>query len=240
MKPENSKLLGILGGLGPMATAYFYELLIAHTEAKCDQDHIDVVISGRATTPDRTEYILNGNGEDPFLYMVSDAKKLVDYGADVIAIPCNTAHYFYARLSENITVPIINIIYETVKTVSGLGCKKVGLFATEGTVKTKTYEMQLDKAGIDLLIPTDDEQRIISDVIYGSVKQGKKPDMEKFYSVAQSMKKKGCEKIILGCTELSVLKKDVGLDEYFIDSMEVLAKSTILFCGKTPVGFRGI
>ena len=106
--------LGILGGLGPMATVYFYDMLVRHTKAACDQDYLDVIINSRASTPDRTSYILGQSKENPFDIMARDAQRLVTFGADVLAIPCNTAHYFYDRLNETISVPILNMVEETV------------------------------------------------------------------------------------------------------------------------------
>jgi aspartate racemase len=94
MEQALPKVLGILGGLGPMATVYFYEMLTRHTQAARDQDHIDVIINSRATTPDRTSYILGQSAENPFDIMAADAARLVTFGADVIAIPCNTATIF--------------------------------------------------------------------------------------------------------------------------------------------------
>ena len=129
-----SKLLGILGGLGPMSTVYFYELLTALTDAKCDQEHIDMVISSRATTPDRTAYILGKSDENPLDVMIPEAKKLVAYGAEVIAIPCNTAHYFYDRLAAEIDVPILNIIEESVKRIGEVGVASYGLAESVGVV----------------------------------------------------------------------------------------------------------
>ena len=114
MEQALPKVLGILGGLGPMATVYFYEMLTRHTQAARDQDHIDVIINSRATTPDRTSYILGQSAENPFDIMAADAARLVTFGADVIAIPCNTAHYFYDRLNETIPIPILNMVEETV------------------------------------------------------------------------------------------------------------------------------
>ena len=110
MEQALPKVLGILGGLGPMATVYFYEMLTRHTQAARDQDHIDVIINSRATTPDRTSYILGQSAENPFDIMAADAARLVTFGADVIAIPCNTAHYFYDRLNETIPIPILNMV----------------------------------------------------------------------------------------------------------------------------------
>ena len=135
---EKSKVLGILGGLGPMSTVYFYELITALTPASCDQEHIDIVISSRATTPDRTEYILGHSDKNPLDCMIPDAKRLVAFGAQIIAIPCNTAHYFFDRLASEVEVPILNIIEESVKALERDGVKRFGLRATEGTVKSGT------------------------------------------------------------------------------------------------------
>ena len=92
-------VLGILGGLGPAASCYLYQMLTDHTPAARDQDHLDIVISSRASTPDRTAFILGQSDEDPFAVMEQDGRSLVAYGATVLAIPCNTAHYFYDRLA---------------------------------------------------------------------------------------------------------------------------------------------
>ena len=235
---ENKHLLGILGGLGPMSTAYFYEMITEHTKAECDQDHIDMVISSSATTPDRTGYILGAGGENPALRMISDARKLIDFGADVIAIPCNTAHYFYCEVQDNITVPIIHIIYETVKFCKSKGAEKIGIMATDGTISTNTYQQIAEEFGIECIVPSEKAQKSVMDIIYGAVKQGRPVDMEAFYSVARELTKAGCDRIILGCTELSLIKRDHGLDSFYIDALEVLAWRSILYCGKTPIGFE--
>ncbi|MBR6514279.1 MAG: aspartate/glutamate racemase family protein [Clostridia bacterium] len=238
MKSDNSKLLGILGGLGPMSTAYFYEMITEHTEALCDQDHIDMIISSSATTPDRTGYILGNSDSNPAPRMIADAKKLVDFGADVIAIPCNTAHYFYSEVQENISVPIIHIVYETLRCCKALGAEKIGIMATDGTVLSNTYQRIADEFGVECIVPSADNQQRVMDIIYKSVKQGKPVDMDVFYAVSRELTKKGCDRIILGCTELSLIKRDHGLDSFYIDALEVLAWRSILFCGKKPVGFE--
>ena len=89
-----TKTVGVLGGLGPMATVYFYEMVVRMTEAQKDQDHIDMVIVNKATTPDRTAYIIGESKENPSLDLIDNAQKLEKFGVDMIAIPCNTAHYF--------------------------------------------------------------------------------------------------------------------------------------------------
>ena len=231
-----SKVLGILGGLGPMATAYFYELLTAHTLASCDQEHIDMVISSKASTPDRTAYILKNSADDPFLVMEAEALRLVSFGAEVIAIPCNTAHYFFSRLDEVIPIPILNMIDGTVAQAQRAGARKAGILATDGTVQTETYQRACRAAGLPFAIPNPAAQADVMQLIYGSIKAGQTPDMALFEAVSNQLFEAGCDVILLGCTELSLLKKAGLLDHRYIDSMEVLAHAAITACGKMPVG----
>ena len=235
----NGKTLGILGGLGPMSSVYFYEMLTAHTAAATDQEHLNILLSSRADTPDRTDFILGRSEDDPIPVMKFEVARLIGAGADIIAIPCNTAHYFYDRISEECGVPIINIIRQTALFCYRQGIKKAGLLATEGTIVSGAYGNIFSTAGMECICPDDSGQKIISDIIYGQIKKGAEPDMNAFFDVVGELREKGCEKIILGCTELSLIKKRGGLsDELFIDSLEVLAYSAIRMCGKTPVGFN--
>ena len=221
-----------------MSSAYFYEMITEHTQASCDQEHIDIVLSSSATTPDRTGFILGNTEDNPCPRMIEDAKKLVDFGCNVIAIPCNTAHYFYSELQENISVPIINIIYETVKFCSDNGAKSIGIMATDGTVKTETYQRMAKQFGIECVVPSENNQKRVMDIIYGSVKQGKPVDMREFNKVSAELRKMGADKIILGCTELSIIKKQYNLDSYYIDALEILCWRSIEYFGKTAIGFE--
>lgn len=229
--------LGILGGLGPMSTVYFCELLNRHTAAARDADHIDMLISSRATTPDRTAYILDKRAPDPLPVMLTEAHRLEAAGVDLIVVPCNTAHYFYDGLSANCKVPILNIIDETCAHLSRVGVEKFGLLATEGTIRSGAYERFCTPRGLTCITPTKEEQALISEIIFGQIKQNKPVDMDAFDSVVNSLRSRGCEKIVLGCTELSLLKKQGLDDELFVDSLDILAYRTILACGKMPVGF---
>lgn len=231
----SSPVLGIIGGLGPMATVYFYEMLTQHTEAGCDQDHIDMIISSRASTPDRTAFILGKSENSPISAMKEEAQRLINAGASLIVMPCNTAHYFYDELSRSSNVPIINIIEETVKHCCNKGLKRIGVLATEGTVRSRSYDMVCEKYGIECVVPNEENQKILNDIIYSQIKTGLTPDMDAFFNVCSSLE--NCDALILGCTELSLLKKSGLLDSRFIDSLEVLCQSAILRCGKTPVGF---
>ncbi len=234
----SGRTLGVLGGLGPMSSVYFYEMLTAHTLAQRDQDHLNILISSRAETPDRTDFILGRSSDDPLPVMKFEVARLIGAGADIIAIPCNTAHYFYDRISESSGVPVINIVRQTAIFCRRLGVKRAGILATEGTVASGAYSNVFATAGIECIVPDVEEQKIISDIIYSQIKKGQAPDMEAFSRVCDGLVRRGCDRLILGCTELSLLKKNGALsDGLFIDSLEVLAYSAIRMCGKTPVGF---
>ena len=234
---SNCTYLGILGGLGPMSTVYFCELLNRHTAASCDADHIDMLISSRATTPDRTAYILDKSAPDPLPVMLEEAHRLENAGVDLIVVPCNTAHYFYDGLAQGCKTSILNIIDETTAHLARSGIKTFGLLATEGTIRSGAYERFCKERKLTCITPTEKEQAIVSSIIFEAIKQNKPVDIEAFYRVVESLFTKGCERIVLGCTELSLLKKQ-GLDDtLFVDSLDVLAHRTILACGKTPVGF---
>ena len=173
-------VLGILGGLGPAASCYLYQMLIDHTPAVRDQDHIDIVISSRASTPDRTACVLGQSEEDPFAVMQQDGESLVHYGATVLAIPCNTAHYFYDRLAAALPVPVLNMPRLTVAEAKAAGCTKLGILATDGTLLAETYQLMCREAGIDWAVPRPDYQRDVMSVIYDQIKQGHRADMRMF------------------------------------------------------------
>lgn len=238
---SKTPLLGILGGLGPMSTVCFYEMLTARTQAAADSDHIDIVISSRATTPDRTAYILGHSDRNPLPIMIEDARRLVDFGATLLAVPCNTAHFFYDALRAAVSVPILNIIEETVLALSRMNVRQVGILATEGTVSSGAYHKVCSAHGLTAVAPAPEDQRRLNDLIYRSIKSGIRPRAEELERIAAPLRRAGCERLILGCTELSLIKRDGGLDErLYIDSTEVLALRTILRFGKTPIGFSDI
>ena len=231
MEQALPKVLGILGGLGPMATVYFYEMLTRHTQAARDQDHIDIIINSRATTPDRTSYILGQSAENPFDIMAADAARLVTFGADVIAIPCNTSHYFADRLQGDIAIPLIHMPRETVAALAADGKKRAGILATDGTVQTGIYQRECAARGMEGVTPPADVQKLVMSIIYDEIKRGEKGSREKFAAIDRWLRGSGCDAAILGCTELSVYRTYHGLPDYYLDAMEILAERCITACG---------
>ena len=229
----NNKTVGVMGGLGPMATVYFFEMVVRLTDAYNDQDHIDMIINNRATTPDRTEYIIGKSKNSPVDILIKDAKRLEASEVDFLVITCNTAHYFYKEISESVNIPVINIIEETIKYAKEKGYKKLGILATTGNIQTKLYQNMSKKYDIQYLVLDDNRQKDLMDIIYKNIKSGKDADMNKFNKLVDYLKDNDCDGAILGCTELSILKNDNNLDDqFYIDSLEVLARKTIHECNK--------
>lgn len=225
-------ILGVIGGLGPIATAHFMELVIAMTDAKTDQENAHMIVYNFPSIPDRTGYILGSNLKSPLPGLKSVGQALVRQKVSCIAIPCVTAHYFHKELQSTIPVPILNGVVETVKLLKEQGIKKVGIMATDGTIRSQLLARELDLAGILPVIPSPERQADVMHLIYENVKAGKSAEMDRFRKVQQELTDCGAEVIILGCTELSIIKRDEAIGPGFLDVMEVLARESVLRCGK--------
>jgi aspartate racemase len=234
---KENGILGILGGLGPMASVYFCELLISHTKAERDSDHINFLLSSRADTPDRSSFILGRSKDDPTPIMIEEAKRLENAGADLIAIPCNTAHHFYQSICDEVSIPILNIIHETAKFCKACRVTRIGVLATEGTAASGAYQKFLEEYAIEVIPLKSCEQNEINRIIFDQIKCGKEPDVSSFCQVVDALCERGAQLIVLGCTELSLIKKQDHLPEYIIDSLELLALSAITTMRKKPIGF---
>lgn len=233
---ENKEIkLGVLGGVGPLATIYFAELVIRHTDATTDQQHVSMIILNHAAIHDRTNYILDPSEPNPLPQMIDDAKTLERAGADYIVIPCNTAHFFYDEIQNSVNTKIINIIEETVLHIKNAmpDAKKVGILATKGTLVSGSYQNMLKKHGLDYAVPDDGDTEALMEIIYDQVKAGKQVNIESFWRIINNLKKAGCDCVVLGCTELSIIYRDYSIaDETIIDSLVTLAKKSIKLCGK--------
>ena len=225
------KKLGIIGGLGPMATAYFLQLLIEMTKADTDQEHIEMIIYNSPNIPDRTSYILGKSDDSPLPHFISIANKLRNENAEVLAIPCVTAHYFHQELESAIDASVINAVTETAKYLKERGYSKVGIMATDATVKKGIFSTELEKFGIASVCPSEEEQKKVMELIYGNVKSGKAITWEYFEQVSEFLFGNGAEVILLGCTELSIIKKERGIKAGYLDVLEVLARTCVTECG---------
>ncbi len=227
------KQIGVIGGLGPLASAYYLELLTSMTKAECDQDHIEVYMYSCPKIPDRTSYILDPEHcENPMPRMIEVCKMLERDEVSIITIPCITAHFFHKQLEENCGVYIINAIKETVKYLTEREIHRVGIMATDGTIQTQLFQKEIESAGMEAIIPDDYHQQKVMDIIYQQVKKGKPVQRDLVEEIETYLKSHGAEVILLGCTELSIAKRDFQLGSGFLDVLEVLASCAVKQCGK--------
>lgn len=227
--------VGVIGGVGPMATVYYMQRVIEMTKAGCDQEHINMLVFNDCDIPDRTAFITEKSPDNPLPVMVEDAKRLEAAGCEFVVIPCNTAHYFYDELEQAVEIPVVNIVEETIRyakaRVQDLSC--VGIMATTGTIVTGTYQKYAERAGLSFAVPDEHEQDLLMQIIYDGVKAGKPVPRADFDRVANHLRAKGAQCLILGCTELSVLKRDLPInDPDVLDSIDVLASETVRRSGK--------
>ena len=225
------KKLGILGGMGPLATCDLFRKVVENTRAACDNDHIHIIIDNNSAIPDRTAAILKG-GDDPLPQMKASLQRLTDAGADVVIMGCNTAHYFYDALGEGCTVERLNMLYETMAYLKKQGIKKAGLLASSGTVESGIYARAAEKYGIKLVVPEGEAQEAVMGVIYDGVKAGVTDyDTNRFKTVVADLMTKGAETMILGCTELPLAMEMYSLNFPAADPTLILARAAIVACG---------
>ena len=225
------KKLGILGGMGPLATCDLFKKVVENTRAGCDNDHIHIIIDNNSSIPDRTAAILRG-GADPLPQMRESLQRLTEAGANVVIMGCNTAHYFYDALGEGCKVERLNMLYETMAYLKAHGIKKAGLLASSGTVESGIYAKAAEKYGIELLTPAGEAQEAVMGVIYDGVKAGVADyDTADFKAVVADLTAVGAETMILGCTELPLAMEMYRLDFPAADPTLILAKAAIVACG---------
>ena len=224
--------LGIIGGLGPAATVYFLDLITRMTDASSDGEHLEILLHSIPSTPDRTAYILGKSPHSPLPRIIEAGQGLVGQGARVIASPCMTAHAFHSELQRNISVPILNGITLTAKALQTAGITRAGIMATDGTVQTGLFQRELCDHRIKAVLPSDRSQEAVMSLIYDDVKTGSPVDMNKFEKVKDELKENGAQCIILGCTELSLIKRDTDIGDGFADAMEILAWHSVTRCSK--------
>ncbi len=236
MRKAMKKTIGILGGMGPEATAYMFKLILSCTKAEKDQDHIPVIIYSDPQVPARTDAILK-TGPSPVPYLVKGIKALNKVGADFIIIPCVTVHHFIPETEKQIKFRYLSLVEETLKWIQKNvpELKTAGLIASTGTLKSGLFHNAFAGAGIDLLTPGEEEQMRVMEVIFGlqGVKAGfiDGPCRERIVDTARSLVERGAEAVIAGCTEIPLVLKGKDISAPLIEPMRIIAQASIIEAG---------
>jgi len=236
MSRRKLKTIGVLGGMGPEAGAYFFERIVRETEAGHDQDHPPVIICSLPQVPDRTEAILHG-GPSPVPALRSGLRALQRAGADFAVMACISAHYYYARVAARSPLPMMSLIDETLAHIRSMRPvpKAIGLIATTGTVRSGIVAQAFEAAGIEVIVPPPQGQKKVMGAIYG--KQGIKAGFtggrprDALLEIAGGLVGRGAQAILAGCTEVPLVLQAADLRVPLIEPLTIGARAAIRRAG---------
>lgn len=210
-----------------MAGAYFYERVIANTVAKGDREHIPVVLWGDPRVPDRTAHLLEQK-EDPVPALAAGAAALYAMHAEILAIPCNTAHAFLRPLHARVGGQILDMPRLSVSAVKAKGGRRIGLLSTRGTALAGVYRIPAEECGLPLILPSPEDAIALETLIYRQ-KAGRTIPAKLYMQYAKRLCEAGADTVILACTEISAAMRG-GYPQWVTDSLEVLAKEAVGAC----------
>lgn len=225
--------LGVLGGMGPLATADFLGKLVVNCPAQTDQEHLPIILYGDCTTPDRTANIV-GKGPSPLPKLLAGIEFLNRAGVKAICIPCNSAHCWYDEMAIASKVPVLHIVRASAAQVKKKNpqAKVVGVLSTFGTHQMGIYRKTLVEIGYEVVTPTEEEfEKFVSPGI-AMIKANQLDAAESLFQLAtERLVTRGAEVVVLGCTEIPIgMRKQYHLNPaLFVDSNDALALSVIEF-----------
>ncbi|MCL6517919.1 amino acid racemase [Alicyclobacillus sp.] len=220
-----AKVVGIIGGMGPLATVDLMRKIVLRTPAERDQDHLHVIVDSYPQIPDRVAAILQG-GEDPTPALIESARRLVAAGAEVLAMACNTAHHFLPALEDAVPVPFVHMPREVARALQEKGVRRAWLMASTATVATGLYQAPLAASGIATLVPPDELQQAVQEGIR-AVKRGELArGRDLFASVIHHAAQHGAEAVIAGCTEIPAVIRPED-EPLVVDPTDILAEAIV-------------
>jgi len=225
-----TRVLGVLGGMGPLASAEFMRRLTLLTPAERDQDHVPAVLWSDPRVPDRTAARLAG-GEDPTPALIRGLRGLEAAGCGAVAIPCNTAHGWFDAMQAATRLPILHIVDAGAEELARLGVEDgtVGVMGTAGTLAMRLYQDRLATRGYDCAVPSEAEMSRLVTPAIAAVKAG---DVAGAYAplaeAATLLASRGARAVVLGCTEIPLaLAAGPALPFPVCDTLDALARAAI-------------
>ncbi len=230
------KVIGILGGMGPEATAHMHELIIRKTKVEKDQDHISMVIMNNPKIHPRSDAIF-GIGPDPTPQLIDGVRLLLQAGADFIIIPCVTAHYFHPGMAAEMDFPFISLLDESALWVKRHlpDVAKAGLLCSTGTLDSRIFHDAFARVGISVIGPDEEGQKRFEHAVMGTdgIKAGftSGPPREAVLESAVHLIDRGAQAIVAGCTEIPLVLDPKDITVPLIDPMEIIAETSIRVAG---------
>jgi len=220
------KLIGILGGMGPEATAFFLTEFVKCRHATCDQEHVPIIALSCPDIPDRSSYLLSG-GISPLPKLQEYVSLLESSGAKCIVIACNTAHFWLKDLNFQPSTTVIDMIKCTVNSIIKRKIKNICILATDGTINSKLYQNSLSRYGVRFTVPNKEQQKYVMSSIY-QIKSGLNVDVMGFAdAVINPLQSEGVDCFLMGCTELPILLRKLKSKTLFISSTREAVLSAI-------------
>ena len=224
---HQKRVVGILGGKGPEATNDLFRLIIRNTQTQVEEDHLHIIIDNNPQIP-KPALGITGEGENPVPELVRTAKNLEKAGAKFIVIPCNSAHYYLNEIKNKITIPIVSIITETVKSINKQSCKRIGLFATTGTIESKLYQSEFEESDIEVIIPEKSEQsELMEQVLYFKDTGDKTKLVNAVKKISEKFISQNIDGLVFGCTDIAVVLGDLNFMITCFNTIEILADAAI-------------
>ncbi len=227
-----SKTIGVIGGMGPAATADLFSKLIAATGAERDQDHFRILIDNNPRLPDRNAAIA-GRGPSPGPHLAESARGLERAGADFLVIACNTAHAFASDIEGAVSIPLVSMIDATADAAIAAKPSRVGVLAADGCRRAGLYQRAFAERDAEALFLAEDAQQDFMQLIYrikaGDVGDAAQDAMER---LAISLTARGAQAVIAACTEVPLVLDADALATPVINSTDALVARAIAFASE--------
>ncbi len=224
------KTIGLIGGMSWESTANYYQIINREVKARLGGLHSGKVCLYSVDFAEIETLQHQGRWDDTAIILAQAAKSAEAGGADFILICTNTMHKVADQIQQAVNVPLVHIADATAEQLVVDGIKKVGLLGTRFTMEQDFYKQRLiDKFGVDVVVPSSDDQTIVHDVIYNELCKGEVHDdsRQHYLTIIEKLVEQGAEAVILGCTEIAMLVESQHTDIKLYDTTEIHAKAAV-------------
>lgn len=230
MAAGQRRVVGVMGGMGPEATIAFMQRILELTPAQDDSDHVPLLVDNNTQVPSRIQAIIERAGEDPRPVLCDMARRLAAWGAEALAMPCNTAHFYAAAIAESVTVPFLNMVDMTAAQAIARwpGLRRIGLLASPAVRMTGVFDRAFTPYRIDIRYPHDNNAML---ACIKAIKAGRRDrhTVAMLNGMIGELEADGAELAIIACSELSIVKEELNATLPKVDSVDVLAQAVVDF-----------